>query len=57
MNLPAPFAILQRRTQQYRMILGMGGSQWNALRMFFTGRSGKFVAKRRRFFRDNWPAA
>ncbi len=53
MRMPA---ILQRRAQQYFLILGMGGSRWNAIRMFFTGRSGKFAPVRRRTFRDNWPA-
>jgi len=41
-------AIVTRRLQQRRMILALGGSQWNGIRMLFLGRSGKFVAQRKR---------
>lgn len=51
MRLPA---IIQRRWAQKILIRGMGGSTWNQWRMFFTGRSGKFHA--RKAFRQNWPA-
>ena len=42
-------AIVTRRLQQRRMILALGGSQWNGIKMLFLGRSGKFIANRRKY--------